>query len=335
MTAATSVAIAPGATDPLSSSLVRAIADTVRELGLDAPPVASRHEERLPDALISVGLPLLYHDSRDGSAATRQIAWFGEPLPRRPDGVGRPAPFGRPVMAAALRRLGRPGRLVRGVPLPARLDGLRAAAYVERERQVNLAAALRRARAVDLVVVTSRDRAAVLAGFGIAARVVPFGYHPTLAGPIVTDTDGRDIPAVAFGSGLTWSSRRARGLQACAKHLGPDRLVLAGATWGKERDGLLRRSRILLDVHRIPGNFIGLRILFAAAAGAVLVTEPLDDPHPFVPGRHFVEAPLDALAQAVDELLADEHRRQQIVEASQTFITGPLSMAASVRAVLA
>ena len=62
-------------------------------------------------------------------------------------------------------------------------------------------------------------------------------------------------------------------------------LRVVEGVWGHDREVLLRRTRVVLDVHRIPGNFVGLRLLLSLAAGAALVTEPMTDPYPFMPGR--------------------------------------------------
>jgi hypothetical protein len=323
--------VAVGATNPLTSSLLRAVGEAAGDLGVAVRYVGSAADEAGVDTLLSVGPPEFYDGLLDEPGAARRIAWFGEPLPR----TAGARTLSRRIAGPAIRLLNRPARRLKALPLPRSFEAIRAAAFISHECDTNLAGAKRRAGTVDVVVVTSRDRARALAAHGIAARVVPFGYHPALAGPIVTGVDGRDIPAVALGSGLSWSSRRARGLRACADRLTASRLVVAPETWGPNRDALLRRSRILLNVHRIPGNFIGLRVLLAAASGAVLVTEPMDDPFPFQPGAHYVEAPLEVLAEAAEELLADEPRRRRIVEAGQELLTGPLSMISSLRSVLA
>ena len=338
MTSGSTLGLADGATDPLTTSLNRAIEAAAHEMGLRTRLVGGPADEAGVDILLSVGLPQYYATLLESPRRARRIAWFGEPLPR-PPAAGRRGWIlgGRPAGSAlrGLRTIRRPMRRLRGLPLPGPLATLRAAAYVESERRANLAAAVRCAAAVDLVVVTSRDRAVTLAASGVAARVTPFGYHPLLAGAIVGHAGDRDIPVVALGSGIDWASRRARALRRIAVDLGPVPLAIAGPTWGSERANLLGRSRILLDVHRVPGNFIGLRVLLAAAAGAVLVTEPMDDPHPFQPGTHFIQAPLADLATAARDLLADEPRRRRIVGASQALISGPLSMSAALQAVLA
>jgi hypothetical protein len=75
--------------------------------------------------------------------------------------------------------------------------------------------------------------------------------------------------------------------------------------------------------------------LTAFAAGAVLITEPIDDPHPFVPGLDHVEAPIDRLVDEVASLLADEPVRLAIAEAAQDRIRDEFSMGAMLQRVLA
>jgi hypothetical protein len=213
---------------------------------------------------------------------------------------------------------------------------VRAVAYVEHERQVNLATALRSSHMVNLVVTTSRDRGRALVARGIAARVVPFGYHPAFAGPLTAAVTSRDLDVVTLGSGMGWASRRSTAVRRFVAGLGGRwTTAIRSDVWGPERDALLRDSRAVLDVHRVPGNFIGLRLLLTLAAGAVLVTEPMDDPHPFVPGEHYISAPLASLPEELEAILRDEPRRRRIVEAGQALISGPLTMARSLRLVLA
>jgi hypothetical protein len=105
------------------------------------------------------------------------------------------------------------------------------------------------------------------------------------------------------------------------------RLTLLDGVWGAQRCDLLRRARVVLNVARSPGDFVGVRLVLAIAAGAVVVSEPITDPFPFVAGVHFVEAPLERLLDTAREIEADEPRRRHIAEAGQALLTGELSMA--------
>jgi hypothetical protein len=191
---------------------------------------------------------------------------------------------------------------------------------------------------VDRVVVTSRDRGQILGDQGLDARVVPFGYHPSEAGPIVAPGEGeRDIAVTVVGNGLTAPrSRRARILARLVPsigRLGP--VVMVEGVWGPARDAILRRTRVVLDVQNAAGNFGGLRFITTLAAGAVLVTDTIDDPFPFEPGVDHLEAPVDGLVEAIAALLDDEPRRLAMVAAGQGRLLGDLSMRCSLERVLA
>ena len=105
--------------------------------------------------------------------------------------------------------------------------------------------------------------------------------------------------------------------------------------WGSERAALLRRTRVVVDIHRIPGNFVGLRLLLTLAAGAVLVTEPMTDPWPFIPGVHYLEAQASDLLDVACLVAEDDVRRVRLVEAGQAFLGDSLTMQASLGRVLA
>lgn len=331
------IGLASGATDQLTLSLIAAIQAAAGDGGYRTRAVAAADGDEPVDVLLAVGLPQYYEAVLNGrKAGTRAIAWFGEPLPAPASTDGSVPPVARVIVGRALRLVHGPLRQLRAVPLPRRLGAARAAAYIERERQANFDAARRSSALVDLVVTTSHDRKAALNRSGLDARVVPFGYHERFAGPLVPPTVVRELDVVAIGSGLDWASRRAWGTEATLEALGPRlRVAKPDRAWGEERHALLRTARVMLDVHRVPGNFVGLRLLLALAAGVVLVTEPLDDPRPFVPGVHYVEAPMPELPAAISALLADEPMRRRIVDAGQTFVSTDLTMERSLAAVLA
>jgi glycosyl transferase family 1 len=331
------IGLATGASDELTLSLIAAVGAAAEESGYRTRAVDSGTGDEGVDVLIAVGLPEYYEPVLSGRrAGTRAIAWFGEPLPRPASLDGSVSPAARRMVGRTLRLVHRPLRRLRSMPLPAPLATARAAAYIERERQANLDAASRSSDLVDLVVTTSHDRKAALDRQGVNARVVPFGYHERFAGSLLPSSAARDVDVVSIGSGLDWASRRARGTQATLDALAPGlRIARPERAWGDERHALLSRARVMLDVHRAPGNFVGLRLLLALTAGVALVTEPLDDPRPFVPGVHYVEAPLGELPAAIAGLLADEPARRRIVDAGQAMISTQLTMKQSLAAVLA
>jgi hypothetical protein len=333
----TIVGIADGGPDPLTDRIRTAIEEAAVALGFNTLKVDDPDAEARVDILLFAGVPRSYARFLTTKRRSRRIAWFGEPLPGPPM-TGRPggSAMSGPVLAgtALVRRLLGP---ITRRPLPGPLRGLREDMAINYECSANLADAYWCSRFVDEMVVTSRDRAQVLAASGVGARVVPYGYHPTLAGPLAgTDGADRDIAVAAVGSALgARYLRRGRvfeGILPALESFG--RVTVLDGIWGPERDALLRRSRVLLDIHRIPGNFAGLRFLTAFASGAVLVTEPLNDPYPFVSGRDHVETSTARLVDGVAALLDHEPTRRTMAATAQDRLREELSMGAMLQRVL-
>lgn len=330
--------LAVGREDPLSAEIIHAVAAACAGSGTAVRLVSSPAEADGVHAILGIGYPHAYPALFSRPARTRRIAWFGEPLP--PPGAGgavarlyRQLPSGRLVDAlGSVVTMG--GRRRR----PERLVAWRERAAWEREWQTSLRAHLGAAALGTQLFTTSVDRATTLAELGVVAQVVPFGYHPTLAGPLVDPAEGdRDIDVLAVGRDARGvPTRRARIVGAFEQAaIGRLRVVsVEGGLYGDERAALLRRAKVVLDVHRTPGNYAGLRWLLAGAAGAVVLSEPMATPEPYIPGLHFVEADPDRLATAAVELVADEPRRVRIARAHQALLAGELTMERSVERVL-
>ena len=211
--------------------------------------------------------------------ATRRIAWLGEPLRGRRAGDRAP---GQGVADGPhhRRRLdrtahGRPTN--RGFPA-----GSSTGASVRRSTMTagSISAVHRRAARDGIrLVVTSADRAASLRRVGIRARV-SFGYHPVHAGPphAVDDAD-RDIDVLVLATDASGvPTRRARARRGGRGAGLAVRVELAqGGAWGADRHRLIARARVVLNINRAPGNFTGIRTVLVGAAGAALVSEPVDN----------------------------------------------------------
>jgi hypothetical protein len=286
-----------------------------------------------PTWLVAVGTPATYSEllrggwpARDGC---RRIAWIGEPIaPAAGSGglVERLASsrlVGRLVLPAAVRRL----------PAPRALTAARGRVRYGKELGLTTRRVVELADDCDEIVLTSRDAARSLAGYGLAARAVPFGYEPSVHGPLASPESARELPFVSLAhhDALIASRRHARLEKLIASE---PRLTSWEGVWGEDRNALLRRTRIVVNVQRVAGTFFGLRLVMAIAAGAVVVSEPMTDPYPFVPGVHFVEAPLDRLLDEARDLLDDEPRRQRIAEAGQALLAAELTMTHSLERVL-
>jgi hypothetical protein len=318
--------------DPLFAELIDAVGAAATELGIEPVPVRSQADARPVDRLLLVGRPGRFGPLLAIPGGPPTTVWTGEPLPPPPPG-GRVVPLDR--RGRARRRVLPPvGAALRRLSLPAVLDARRVEVATGRLLRANLDELARAAAGGACLVVTSRDRGATLAGFHLAASVVPFGYHERHAGPLTPSGMGpRDVPLLLLGS-RAGHTRRAATVDGLRRSAAADLRIVDGV-WGVERASLLRRTRVVIDVHRIPGNFVGLRLLLALAAGAAVVTEPMTDPWPFVPGVHHEEASATELLAVAADLAGDEPRRRRLVEAGQALLRDELTMRSSLAAVLA
>lgn len=316
-------------TGPVSDETLSAALEGAEGIGFATHLVAPGEDQTALGFLLGIGYQPAFAAVFDGPRVCPRILWLGEPLPALGDArVGAPALSRALLFKAGQRALHvlPPGRLRRS------LSGVGGStASLEPWHNLDLAVAL--ARRSDRFVVTSRDRAAILASVGVQADVVPFGYAERLHGPLAAGGD-RDIQTLVLGSYWGARSHRRQRLVEAMRAQGLPVAVVEG-NFGESRNRLLRRTRVVLHVHRIPGTFVGIRLVLALAAGAVVVSEPMLDPHPFVPGVHFVQAPLDRLSAETTALLADEPRRRRIVEAGQALLADELTMAHCLRRVLA
>jgi hypothetical protein len=77
-----------------------------------------------------------------------------------------------------------------------------------------------------------------------------------------------------------------------------------------------------------------MRFSLGMGNGALIVSEPVADPHPFQAGVHFVEAVLPHLSDTILNYLHDEAARLRIVRAASAQLTQEYSMTRSVRHIM-
>ena len=157
----------------------------------------------------------------------------------------------------------------------------------------------------------SRRNISALAAQGIAHPVhVPIGYMPQLSR--ISDAAQQDIDVLFYGS---VNERRARALQALqASGL---RVHAAYGVYGADRDALVSRSKVVLNVHYYDTSIFELvRVSYLLANRKAVVAEL--DPHteidPDLAGAVRL-APYDSLVEACRHLVEDDAARHDLQEA--------------------
>ncbi len=295
------------------------------EVGVSAQLVRTARDEEAVKTSLLIGFPELAPGMLARRSTSRRVLWSGEPLP--PPDESRLGRLLRPAtppvrlfdrLHSAVGRLGR-----RDATL-----AWRERAAITRDQLRNISS-IRAAHGqfAEILVTTDRHRR-TLASYGIEARVVDFGYHPAWAGPIVSPAEERDIQVLVLGH-IHPRTRRERIIGSLGAALEPDVVLrVERASYGTERATLVKRARIVLDIPRIEGNYAGIRMVLASAAGAAYLSEPLSDSGRWVRGRDHRQAALPELPMLIREMLADEPGRRLMVEAGQELIRDELSMAA-------
>jgi|GEM_PF-1490649 len=177
---------------------------------------------------------------------------------------------------------------------------------------------LHRAGIPDVLVLSSRGRQEFLAERGIAGQFAALGCDPSMGRDLGIT---RDIDVLFLG--ILNVPRRNRLLAALRRQ--NINLTVAGswndpALWGEGRTRLLNRTKILVNLARTPSEFSGYRLSLGMANKALVVSEPIYRPEPFLPGTHFVMVPTDEMAASIRHYLGAEHERRIITETAARFV---------------
>lgn len=196
---------------------------------------------------------------------------------------------------------------------------------------------------------------AALCEFGVNAHRLPFGAVPSMTAQANIQSADPRAPAshreldMLFMGSL--DPRRGRVLASLAPVLWnrrselrlfpfdkPVRPGTPGVVFGADKYDLLRRAKILVNVHRDrsthlppgaepPAYFEWVRMVETMANGCVVLTEPSQGHGPLVSGVHFVNAEPADISDALAELLVDPDRLDMIASAAQRAVTEELSLA--------
>jgi hypothetical protein len=177
------------------------------------------------------------------------------------------------------------------------------------------------------VLDVSRSGVRAFKGRGLDARHFPLGWTPTwshvsLDAPTAQgDEPEHEVDVLHLGN---YSHRRGTILAQSARHLtrwrcrfylsddhGPNFRAQPNYTTGEAKWDLLRRSRVLLNIHVSERPYFEwLRVVQAVSNGCLVVSEHSTDYHPMEVGRHFLSGRPESLALLAQPYLEDESRRR-------------------------
>ena len=193
---------------------------------------------------------------------------------------------------------------------------------------------------------------AALREYGVDAVRLPFGAVPSMTAGAET---ARDIDVLFMGS---LDPRRGRALARLAAVLWDRHSELRlfpfdkpvtpgtpGVVFGEDKYALLRRAKVLVNVHRdrsthlppgaeSPAYFEWVRMVETMANGCVVITEPSEGYGPLIEGEHFLSVEIEDMAGALVALLDDPDRLQRTSDAAHLAVTTQLSLASSLEAAL-
>jgi hypothetical protein len=195
---------------------------------------------------------------------------------------------------------------------------------------------LRREGILTVLASPSKWVAEFLNERGFACMVAYIGSHPAWFAGLDVE---RDVPVLWLGS--TGSARRRRTLGRLRDELharGVDLLVIDGVerppVFGRQRNELLSRTKIVVNLTRKPWDSNALRYYLSAPNGALIVSEPTLTHTPFVDRVHLVQVPHRQMAETICHYLADDEARRRIAEQAYRLVSTELSMANSVASIL-
>ncbi len=191
----------------------------------------------------------------------------------------------------------------------------------------------------DRVLVFTRRKADFLRARGIDAEYLPLGHHPVWGWTDADDPAPRDIDVLFLGM---LHGRRQTIMDDIQARLAPSGVRVQtnydfnpSGAWGDERNALLRRAKVFLSIYRYPGDGSGMRFSMGMGNGALVISEPVADPDPFVAGRDFVQAPVPALTDAILRALSDPSARLAMCRAAQDCLRARYSLQGSAERILA
>ncbi len=185
---------------------------------------------------------------------------------------------------------------------------------------------------IDYLFTTTKAKHRFLAERAYDVQFVPFGYHRSFG-----EYHGleRDIDVLFLGR--LNNKRREVLLHNLSVELsaqGVELKIVDSDCYGVERTELLNRSKISVDLPRVPWDFAIERFLISMSCGALLVSEGKQPAEPFRAGVHFVQTQAADMAGTILRYLRNERERAEISMAAYEFVNKEITLKKSVTEVL-
>lgn len=173
----------------------------------------------------------------------------------------------------------------------------------------------------DYYVVSTEARVEFLTNNSVPAYFAPMGYHQCWGKSLDVE---RTID-VAFIGNL--KGRRKKQLQLLSRQLKEKGIFLSifNGFYGEKRTELLNRCKIIIDLDRLNWEFPLMRPIVTNSCGALLITDWIGDPGPFLP-EHIVQRNLCDFPDAIEYYLKNETERKKIVEKCQDFLFNDMTL---------
>lgn len=185
---------------------------------------------------------------------------------------------------------------------------------------------------IDLFFTTSAETLEYAREEGYDCTQIPYGYHPRLGRLLDRE---RDVDVLFLGD--TRPPRRKEALASLAA-AGIDVTVEgswgADGLWGEARTEYLNRTKIIVHLQRYQGRLARKRFILAMANGVLVISEPVQNPAPFVHGEHCLFAGLEEMPALIKKYLAEPAERDRLARAGHDLVTGELAFSRSVEAML-
>jgi len=269
------------------------------------------------DAILIPNQPTFYPRALDqlralGPRRPRVVAWMSEPLvPPAASGLPWPRRTHREWIKLALRDK----------------------RVIDARSNERRTLALMREGVVDAVATTTVARVERFAEVGLETTWVPQTLGPNVHADLGLD---RDIPVLFLGA---MDVPRRRLLARRLRRAGVELTAVGDwhdpRYWGGQRTELMNRAVISLNLNRFRGNFPDTRFLLAAGNRALIVSEPVYRPDPYVAGETHVEAEPEDLPDVLARWLADDAGRERMLSAAYETVTTRLRREDSVAALCA